>query len=53
MKNLFFVFLADESGASAIEYALLITFIAMVIIAGAATLGSNLSRSYNNMADSL
>ena len=34
-------FFKDESGASAVEYGLLITFIALVIIAAVTTLGTN------------
>jgi pilus assembly protein Flp/PilA len=33
-------FMKDESGATASEYALLLTFIAVIIIAGATALGT-------------
>ena len=42
MKNLIAQFSADESGATAIEYALLASLIAVAIIAAATTLGSKI-----------
>ena len=41
----------DESGVTSIEYALLGTLIAMVIIVGASTLGLNLRDLYNMVSD--
>jgi pilus assembly protein Flp/PilA len=46
-------FLNDESGATAIEYGLIAALIAVVIIAGATTLGSSLSSKFNNIAASV
>jgi pilus assembly protein Flp/PilA len=46
-------FLNDESGATAIEYGLIAALIAVVIIAGATTLGSSLSSKFNNIATSV
>jgi pilus assembly protein Flp/PilA len=43
--------LLDESGVSSIEYALLGTLIAMVIIVGVTTLGLNLRDLYNMVSD--
>jgi pilus assembly protein Flp/PilA len=43
MTNLFARFAKDESGATAIEYGLIAALIAVVIIAGATTLGTNLN----------
>jgi pilus assembly protein Flp/PilA len=43
-------FLKDESGATAIEYGLIAALIAVVIIAGATTLGKNLGNQFNNIA---
>ena len=43
-------FLKDESGATAIEYGLIAALIAVVIIAGATTLGTTLSAKFNTIA---
>ena len=43
-------FFRDESGATAIEYALLGTLIAVVIAATFALLGTNLESLFNNAA---
>lgn len=40
----------DESGATAIEYGLIASLIAVGIIAGASTLGSNLANTFTNLA---
>jgi len=40
-------FLRDESGATAIEYGLIASLIAVAIITGATALGSNLSSSFS------
>ncbi len=50
MKNLFSRFAADESGATAIEYALLCSLIAVAIITGATTLGAKISTTMTNVA---
>ncbi|WP_158912908.1 Flp family type IVb pilin [Caulobacter sp. S45] len=44
-------FLTDESGATAIEYGLIAALIAVVIIAGATTLGSNLGATFNKVSN--
>jgi len=50
--QLFFnMLLRDESGVTSIEYALLGTLIAMVIIVGATTLGLNLRDLYDMVSD--
>ena len=46
-------FLRDESGATAIEYALIASFIAMVIIASITLVGNNLSPIFNAVAAAL
>ena len=46
-------FLADESGATAIEYGLIAALIAVAIIVAATTLGGNLSTLFNNIASNL
>ncbi|MDR3494271.1 MAG: Flp family type IVb pilin [Ancalomicrobiaceae bacterium] len=43
----FTAFIKDESGATAIEYGLIASLIAIAIIAGATALGSQLSSSFN------
>ena len=50
MKEFFRDFIADESGATAIEYGLLAALIAVVIIAGATLLGTNLNTLFTNIA---
>ncbi len=46
-------FLADESGATAIEYGLIAALIAVVIIAGLTTLGNNLNAKFSNIASAV
>ena len=53
MKNLIANFAADESGATAIEYALLASLIAVAIITGATTLGTKISATFNTVASKL
>ena len=43
-------FVADESGASAAEYALILAFVAAVIIAGLTLLGNNINATINKVA---
>jgi pilus assembly protein Flp/PilA len=43
-------FFKDESGASAVEYGLLVALIAVVIITSVKTLGSNLNTKFNAAA---
>ena len=43
MKTLFSRFVKDESGATAIEYGLIVALIAVVIIGAVTTLGTNLN----------
>ena len=42
-------FIKDESGATAIEYGLIAALIAVAIITGATTLGSNLNAKFNSI----
>ena len=42
-------FLADQAGATAVEYALLSSLIAMFIIAAVAALGSKTSTAYSEI----
>ena len=47
------VFLADQSGATAIEYALLGSLIAVAIIGALSTLGTKLSSTFSEVGISL
>lgn len=53
MTNLFARFVKDESGATAIEYALIAAGIAIAIIAAVNTLGSTLSTKFGTISTSL
>ena len=46
-------FINDEEGASAIEYALLVALIALVIVGGATLLGKSISNMFQNAATKL
>ncbi len=43
-------FFKDETGASAVEYGLMVALIAVVIVAAVTTLGTNLSGVFQNIA---
>ena len=43
-------FLKDEEGAIAMEYGLIAAFVALTIIGGVTTLGTNLSSFFNKIA---
>jgi pilus assembly protein Flp/PilA len=53
MKNLIAQFSADESGATAIEYALLASLIAVAIIAATTTLGSKVATTMGSVSAQL
>jgi pilus assembly protein Flp/PilA len=53
MKVLVSRFISDEAGATAIEYGLLAALIAVVIIGAVKLVGSNLSNTFNNVANNL
>jgi len=53
MKPIFAKFLADESGATAIEYGLIAAGISIAIIAAVNGLGSNLNTMFNSINSSL
>ena len=53
MTNLFSRFVRDESGATAIEYGLIAALIAVVIITGLTTVGTNLNSKFASIATSL
>ncbi|RLG28154.1 Flp family type IVb pilin [Methanosarcinales archaeon] len=46
-------FFKDEEGASAVEYALLVSLIAVVIITAVRTLGTNASTTLNRAATAI
>jgi pilus assembly protein Flp/PilA len=46
-------FFKDESGASAVEYGLLVALIAVVIIGAVTTLGQNISSKFNSAATAI
>ncbi|MCF4126998.1 Flp family type IVb pilin [Methylobacterium sp. SyP6R] len=46
-------FVSDESGATAIEYGLIATLIALAVIVAAGTVGNNLGNQFNKIANSL
>jgi pilus assembly protein Flp/PilA len=53
MRNLFKKFRKNESGATAIEYALIAGLIAVGIIVGAQTLGGQINTQFNEIADAV
>ncbi len=53
MKTLLARFAKDESGATAIEYALIAAGIALAIITAVNTLGNTLSNKFNSINSSL
>jgi pilus assembly protein Flp/PilA len=53
MKALIKNFASDESGATAIEYGLIASLIAVAMIAAAGTLGNNISNTFNNVSNKL
>mgnify|MGYP001765340752 CR=1 FL=1 len=48
--TMFARFMKDESGATAIEYGLIASLIAVAIIAGAKALGTNINVMFTNLA---
>jgi pilus assembly protein Flp/PilA len=46
-------FIRDEEGATAIEYGLIASLIAIVIIIAVALVGTNLSNTFNSIANHL
>lgn len=51
--NLFKKFVADESGATAIEYGLIAALMAVVVIAAIAILGPSLEKSFEGIGETL
>ena len=53
MRAILKSFISDEGGATAIEYGLIAALIAVVIITALATVGTNLTTTFNSVAGSL
>jgi pilus assembly protein Flp/PilA len=53
MKNIITRFVKDQSGATAIEYGLIASLIAVAVITAVTAVGNNLSRTFNNIATNL
>jgi pilus assembly protein Flp/PilA len=53
MRKLFTNLLADESGATAIEYGLIAALISVVIITAITVVGKNLSSTFTSVANNL
>ncbi len=53
MKNLVTRFVKDQSGATAVEYALLAAMIALAIIVGAQNLASKINTEFNTIGADL
>jgi len=53
MKSIVLHFLNDRSGATAIEYGLIASLIAVAIISAAGLLGNNISNSFNSIANKI
>ena len=50
MSNIVTRFLKDEGGATAIEYGLIAALVAVVLIVGLTSLGTNLNGTFTNVA---
>jgi len=53
MKNFVLRFWRDESGATAIEYGLIASLIAIVIIGAVSALGNGLTATFNEVTSNL
>jgi pilus assembly protein Flp/PilA len=53
MQSLFRRFLRDDSGATAIEYGLIASGIALAIIVAVQLVGTNLNTTFNNVANAV
>lgn len=53
MTNIFNRFIADENGATAIEYGLIAALIAVVVIGTLTTIGTNLDTKFGAVATAL
>ncbi len=53
MKNIFSRFVADQSGATAIEYGLIAGLISVVIIGTITTIGTKLNAKFTSISNGL
>ena len=53
MRTLFCKFVRDDSGATAIEYGLIASLIALVIITSVAAVGSKLTNTFTEVSSNL
>jgi len=53
MRNLFQKFIRSQAGATAIEYGLIASLIAVAIIGGVTAVGTKLSTSFNTIQTNL
>ncbi len=53
MKNLISRFIKADSGATAIEYGLIAALVSVVIITAITTMGSNLTGTFDSIANAL
>lgn len=53
MTKFFSSFIANESGATAIEYGLIAALIAVAAIAAMGTLGNKLGNTFNNVSNKM
>ena len=53
MSNAFKAFMKDESGATAIEYGLIASLVAVAIVGALSTLGGGLSGMFNKVNNDL
>lgn len=53
MSKIIARFIKDESGATAIEYGLIAALIALAIVTGATTLGTELGAKFNAISEKL
>lgn len=53
MKTLVCAFISDESGATAIEYGLIASLIAVAVIMGAKALGSQINSTFNTVTNTM
>jgi pilus assembly protein Flp/PilA len=53
MTSLLTRFARDESGATAIEYSLIATLIALSLVLGATQIGTKLNNTFNNVSSAM
>lgn len=53
MTSIFKRFAADESGATAIEYGLIASLVAVAIITAVTTLGTNIGATFNRVSSQM